>query len=330
MLFVLGGLVRATGSGMGCPDWPKCFGEYIPPTSAEHLPENYKEIFLEERLTKAERFASLLLKFGMEEKAEKLLSYEKLREAHDFSMAKAYTEYINRLWGALTGLVVLLTFIASFSYLKENKRVTLYTILGFLFVMLNALLGAVVVNANLFGGLVTIHFLAAFAAVSFFMMARFRIVELKMPKEVSPQIKALAYSMMILISVQLFFGTQVRESYDNMESNGIALTVDTIHLLGSSFNIHRTLAIAALILGILQYYRVNQQFRENKELRKLSLYIAAAIIAQVAFGSVIVMTDLSAFSKLFHISIGAALFIIQFYICRLVSGAKTEVKFENS
>ncbi|MEI6541738.1 MAG: COX15/CtaA family protein, partial [Planctomycetota bacterium] len=57
LLFFLGGLVRATGSGMGCPDWPKCFGLWAPPNCECKLPANYQEIYLQKRLQKVERFA---------------------------------------------------------------------------------------------------------------------------------------------------------------------------------------------------------------------------------------------------------------------------------
>ena len=39
LLITAGGLVRATGSGLGCPGWPTCFGRWIPPLETHAIIE---------------------------------------------------------------------------------------------------------------------------------------------------------------------------------------------------------------------------------------------------------------------------------------------------
>ena len=227
MLFVLGGLVRSTGSGMGCPDWPKCFGEYIPPTSEEALPNDYESYFQKQRIEKTERFAKLLSLLGLREKATQLLEASQIQETHKFNVVKAYVEYINRLWGALAGIIVFVTLILSFKYLKANTPVFVFTLLGFLGVFINALLGAMVVNSNLVSGLVTTHFLAAFGAISFFMVARFKLSNKNLKFHISKTGLIISVGLLVLIVFQTVAGTQVRDVYENLGMTG-ALNVDQI------------------------------------------------------------------------------------------------------
>src|ERR1700748_3451598 len=128
LLFVLilaGGVVRSTGSGMGCPDWPKCFGGYIPPTSASDLPSDYKDKYVAGRLAKNQRFAKTLDVFGYADLARRIREDRSILIPEEFNAAKTWTEYINRLIGVASGFFLIAVTIYSFSYWSLNKAIPL-------------------------------------------------------------------------------------------------------------------------------------------------------------------------------------------------------------
>ncbi|MDG1046506.1 MAG: COX15/CtaA family protein, partial [Bacteroidia bacterium] len=258
MLFVIGGLVRSTGSGMGCPDWPKCFGQYVPPLSENELPDDYEEYYKKQRVTKTKRFTQLLQLFGFSDKANQIQQATQLNESHKFNVVKAYVEYINRLWGALTGLIVFICTILSFYYLKKNLRIFIFTLLGFLAVFFNALLGAVVVNSNLIGGIVTAHFIAAFASISFFMIARrlsSKSITINYPGS------WISISLMIVATIQVIVGAFVRESFDlNIGNMNLDQTVESLY---PNLYYHGIIGVIIMSLSILQLIKVPRHEKVN-------------------------------------------------------------------
>ena len=172
LLLIAGGVVRSTGSGMGCPDWPKCYGKFMPPTCSCQLPSNYQDIYVEKRVKKAERFARLLNGLGLKAQAEKLLNDPQLRQPEVFNIYKAWTEYINRIIGVLSGLFSLVFML---SLLKVRKFVSVRRfwagVVGFILMIFNAWLGSIVVATNLFPIMISIHYLASYAVLAFFMFS---------------------------------------------------------------------------------------------------------------------------------------------------------------
>lgn len=310
MLFVIGGLVRSTGSGMGCPDWPKCFGEYIPPTSESELPDNYEDFFKDQRITKTERFTSLLSALGFEKKAAEIRNNAQIEESHQFNVVKAYIEYINRLWGALTGIVVFICFLFSVQYIKKRPQIFWYTLAGFLFVFFNALLGAVVVHSNLIGGIVTAHFIAAFASISFFLLAR-RYALTRDNPAFDAKTKQVGILMMALSTIQVILGAEVRELYDLLPA--LSAVTDKIALMYPAFQWHAVFGAIVLVVSIYQFITINK----STGIWNYSRLIMFLVIGQMIWGPLALLESTASISKLFHISLGAAIFVLQFYICTL-------------
>jgi cytochrome c oxidase assembly protein subunit 15 len=311
ILFFLGGLVRITGSGMGCPDWPKCFGSWVPPTSEDQLPADYETEYLNKRKEKVSRLAQLLTRMGFEQKANEIAGTKENLGSHAFNVRKTYTEYVNRLWGALTGILTLLAAVSSLQFWKSEKAITILSLLGLLFVVFNGWLGSVVVDTNLLGGIVTAHFVLAFLAIACFMMAYYWN---KNTEGASTGIlRMIIFTGLILSMVQLLSGTAVREEIDFFRQAGITIGLDNFDKLGSVFNVHRVLALASGIL-LIALYRVNRTSTNRPRTSLIILATLAIVIVQALTGIANIRFDFPAVAQLLHVVLGSMTMVSFIYL----------------
>lgn len=148
-LILVGGIVRSTGSGMGCPDWPKCFGSMVPPTNVDQLPENYQEIYLDKRLAKNERLVATLEKLGFEKTADEIANDKSILIEQEFNPIKTWIEYLNRLVGVAIGLLIIWTVWKSFPLWKLDKWIPILSVASLFLVLFQGWIGSLVVSTNL-------------------------------------------------------------------------------------------------------------------------------------------------------------------------------------
>ena len=323
LVILAGGIVRSTGSGMGCPDWPKCFDQYIPPTSVSELPSNYKEKYVAGRIKKNERFAKYLESMGKGDLADSIRHDRSITVPEEFNPAKTWTEYVNRLAGVLLGIFLLVTAACSFVYRKTATRIVVLSILNILVVGYQGWLGSIVVSTNLMQWVVTVHMLLALVilaiAIYTYNYARqlhkersvimYRILWLK---------GFLAFTMIITI-LQIILGTEVREHVDSISKALQFSDRNTwVGKVGEIFSYHRDLAILVAICNFVVYKMVIDRFSGKAWPLMTANYIMIVLIVQVASGFLLSYLALPPYAQAIHILFAALLFSLQYYLYLLV------------
>src|SRR5690606_19580204 len=161
VVILAGGVVRSTGSGMGCPDWPKCFNRRIPPTDVSQLPADYEQEYIDGRAEKNERFANTLAKLGFADLAFEIRNDKSILVHEEFNATKTWTEYVNRLAGATLGLFIILCVIFSTAFWRFRKRIFFLSLLNLFLVGFQGWMGSIVVSTNLTPWVITVHMLLA-------------------------------------------------------------------------------------------------------------------------------------------------------------------------
>ena len=252
LVIAAGATVRMTGSGMGCPDWPKCFGYIIPPSDRSQLDwkkrHNYKKgqiIIVNESLYVAiNDFTSTKIY-----NSQNWVAYTK-HEYSVFNSTHTWVEFLNRLLGAVAGFVTLLLFITSIFKFKKDYLKTLFSFFLILGMGFQAWLGKLVVDSNLIPFKISTHMGMALLIIFLlvFLLERENQSKIDFPKKKS--FKILILLSLILTVFQIGFGVQVREFVD-IQTDYLGLENKSNWLLKAPilFYIHRSFSLVVLALN---------------------------------------------------------------------------------
>ena len=306
LVVIAGSFVRITGAGMGCPDWPKCFGQYIPPTDEKVLPRDYKDIYASKRGKKIERFANFLDNIGFSEIAIKLRNDKTLLIEQDFNAKKTWTEYINRLFGVLAGFGVLFIFVGVLRKYRSKKLVLLATS-NLIILVIQAWFGSIVVATNLVPWTITVHLFLALVIIMLQLLLVMEVSNTQSKKIIATsKIKSFIWIVLLITFVQLFLGTQVRESIDVLVKQGYTREYWVNHL-GVPFFIHRSFSWIVLI-GMGYMFWLNKK-SENVQIVSTSFYI---LIAEILTGVLLAYADMPGLVQTAHLLFATVMFGVLF------------------
>ena len=323
LVILAGGIVRSTGSGMGCPDWPKCFDQYIPPTHVSQLPADYKDKYVAGRLKKNEKFAKYLESMGKKELADSIRKDKSIIVPEEFNPAKTWTEYINRLTGVVLGFLLILTAIFSFAFKKSAKRIVILSILNIIIVGYQGWLGSIVVSTNLTQWVVTVHMLLALVILAILIYTYNYAKMLHKEKSVIMYrimwLKGFLAFTIIISIVQVILGTEVRESIDSIsKALSFADRNTWVAKVGSVFSYHRDLAILVGVCNFIVYKMVIDRFSGKAWPLQTANYIIIALVVQIATGFILSYLSLPPYAQAIHILFATILFSLQYYLYLLV------------
>lgn len=254
LLILIGGIVRGSGAGMGCPDWPKCFDMWVPPTDVAQLPANYQEIYAERGYADT-----------------------------TFNVVKTWTEYLNRLFGVLTGLFIIANLIAAWrAYARTNRTVVWLSVLSLVMVLIQGGVGAFVVMTNLHQGIITIHLLIALMIVCLLLAARLYSKPMAFSETavILAKTRWQSLAVLVLMLAQIILGTQVRELID---AAGAGEKTEVLRGLGPIYTMHKNFWMVVTV-GLVYLVYVMQRDFASQSLKNYGIFALLLTGMQVFTG----------------------------------------------
>ena len=266
LLIFVGGLVRVSGSGLGCPDWPKCFGRWVPPTSIEQIPAHI--------------------------------------DPTAFNIVLAWIEYGNRMLGVIVGISILLMTIIAVIYFKKNSKILLSSLLSLFLVIANGGLGAIVVSSVLNPFIVSLHMILALFLVSVLSYATIESYKLINTQKftgifLSKKISISLIALWIFIVIEILLGTGIRTNIELIAiDNPLLSKGELLDSLNSYKYLHSILGFSLLFLSFYLCYLFKDDFLGLS--KQLVLFIFVMIIFQIFLGELMIFFEMPQLTRLFH------------------------------
>ena len=181
VVIALGAWTRLVDAGLGCPDWPGCYGFVV-------FPINEADIAIAE---------SLYPEFP-------------------YDINKAIPEVVHRYFAATLGLFAIFLVYLSFKQ-NENKNIRLWTIGLLIFICCQGIFGYLTVSLKLLPIIVTGHLFGGFTTLTLFfyiflMSSNFEILD----KMKIPNLKFIAGLAFFILIIQIFLGVWTSTNYASL------------------------------------------------------------------------------------------------------------------
>ena len=269
-LIFVGGMVRVSGAGMGCPDWPKCFDRWIPPTDISQLPDHI--------------------------------------DPAKFNIVLAWIEYCNRLFGALVGLTITITLILAYKYYSHIPVIKWSLTVAFILTLIEGWIGAVLVHAILNPVTITLHLLLALIIVMLLLYAAQESYYIENPnaEKNSKYPLNINWAFIVLgasLFIEIIIGTEVRGGLQMLRKENPLLDSNfLLYMLGPFKYMHTILGIVILFLSIFLWVKlVKQSDNPSEVVKQSSSLILVLIFLQIVSGEILVFIKVKPIIQLFHL-----------------------------
>jgi cytochrome c oxidase assembly protein subunit 15 len=283
-LILVGSLVRASGAGLGCPDWPRCFGSWIPPSSVEALPPQFDPAL--------------------------------------FNPTLMWTEYLNRLLGVTVGVTIFAATISAWRHHRRDPHILWPTVVAFLLTGYEGWLGGRVVAHELAPWIVTAHLVVAIVIVLLLVYAtvyalyrrpavmvegrRGVVVDDEPDRAPRTALVATIAVMIVVTLAQVAVGTQVRGNVDDALDAGVARP-QALATVGMFDSVHRTSALAVMSLALVALLVVWSKHPNEKRIAQWTYAVVALAATQIVLGVVLAFVALAPPFQVLHLTVASLL-----------------------